>query len=85
MVYRNEAADAGRKGSGAGTQTMRELGFQYEMPQAKGHWLPAYWGGTDGMGKTRQEWDPDFGNAGNEVGNDFDGDYDDNQPYPTQS
>lgn len=67
MVLRNSAADAGRKG--APSQTKASQGSQCAMPPAKGEWLPAY---GDSMGRTAEQIDPQLGNAGDEVGNDYD-------------
>lgn len=84
MVYRDSESDAGRRGAAMSSRGKGEAGFQYTMPQPWGKWLPAY-GGVQGntgggMGKTAQQWDPEIGSAGDEVGNDYDGDYDSNNP-----
>jgi hypothetical protein len=83
--YRNSEADAMRKGA-PGTHSVgkQESGFQYVMPQPKGRWLPAYSGGAgvQAMGVPDFEVDPEIGSAENEVGNDYDGDYDSNAPTP---
>jgi hypothetical protein len=84
MAYRNSAADSGRKG--APSKTKETEGYQYVMPQPRGKWLPAYSGGAGasngGMGRTASEWDDEIGSAGDEVGNDYDNDYDSNSPVP---
>ena len=85
MAYRDTESDATRRGAAQDQQTKGNHGFQYVMPPPQGKWLPAYSGaagtGNGGMGKSAMEWDEDQGTAGNEVGNDYDGDYDD-RPYP---
>lgn len=88
MAYRDDASDAMRKGA-AGTYSVDkdDLGFQYVMPPPQGKWLPAYSSSSaanGGMGRTAMDWDSDQGTAGNEVGNDYDGDYDD-RPFPQTS
>lgn len=67
---RNSNSDASRKESGR-PQTKASEGYEYVMPYEKGRWLPAY---TGGMGKCAKEYDPDFGQAEDEVGNDNDAD-----------
>lgn len=66
---RNSNSDAGR--GNAPSQTKASEGYEYVMPYEKGRWLPAY---TGGMGKCAKDWDPDFGQAEDEVGNDNDAD-----------
>jgi len=66
---RNSNSDVGRRPGG--TSSGKAVGYQYVMPAAKGHWLPAYGGG---MGKCAEEYDPDIGTAEEEVGNDADQD-----------
>ena len=85
MDYRNTESDAGRKGApGTASRGKAEAGFQYEMPQPRGRWLPAYSGtaGVAGMGAPYFDYDPETGSAGDEVGNDYDGDYDSRDPQP---
>jgi hypothetical protein len=74
MAQRNDASDVGRKG--APNHTKQTHGYIYVPTTAKGKWLPAYSGGT---GRSAIEVDPDIGSADDEVGNDFDNDYDDAQ------
>jgi len=75
MALRDTASDAMRKGApGTHSITTRDIQTPVDCPPSKGHWLMAY-SGT--RGQTAGQLDSDFGDAGNGVGNDNDGDWDD--------
>ena len=68
MAYPDSESDHGRRGS-AKSREKGDAGYQYTMPNPKGRFMPAYGGGR---GECAQDYDPDIGQAEDEVGNDAD-------------